>query len=263
VTVLRSRDNPRVKRWAKLAADAAFRRAEKRVLVEGPHLVAEALQAGFEPYALIVSESGLERTEIRALLGKDPPVVLAERVFAVIADTETPQGIAAEIALPEPAADPGKGAVFLEGIQDPSNVGAILRSAAAFGAGEAVLDRACADPWSPRALRAGVGGHFRLGLRQVSDLPSALEGFHGRLVCAVASGGEPLRQAELGGRLGWIFGAEGRGVSEAIAHRAAVRVTIPMAGGMESLNVAAAAAICLYEAFSRPGGGSGARAGSS
>jgi RNA methyltransferase, TrmH family len=263
VTVLRSRDNPRVKRWAKLAADAAFRRAEKRVLVEGPHLVADALQAGFEPHALMVSESGLERTEVRALVGKFEPVVLADRIFGLVAGAETPPGIAAEIAMPETAPDPAKASVFLEGIQDPSNVGAILRSAAAFGAGEAVLERACADPWSPKALRAGMGGHFRLALRQVPELARDLDRFPGRLVCTVASGGEPLRESDLSGRLGWIFGAEGRGVSEALARRAALRVTIPMAAGTESLNVAAAAAICLYEGFSRPGGGCAARAGSS
>lgn len=251
MTVLRSRDNPRVKRWAKLAADAAFRRAEKRLLVEGPHLVAEALRAGVEPHALIVSESGLERPEVRALLGTLEPVVLADRVFGVVADADTPPGIAAEVAMPEASADPGKPSLFLEGVQDPSNVGAMLRSAAAFGAGEAVLDRACADPWSPKALRAGMGGHFRLALRQVRDLASHLDRFHGQLVCTVASGGEPLRDANLAGRLGWIFGAEGRGVSEGLARRAALRVTIPMAAGTESLNVAAAAAICLYEVFSR------------
>lgn len=250
MTPIRSRDNPRVKRWMKLAADARLRREERRALIEGPHLVAEALRARLEPLALIVSETGLEHAEIRSLVAGRQPVVLGDRVFAAVVDAASPPGIAAEIAIPQQPGATGQTSVFLQGVQDPSNVGAIVRSAAAFGAGEVVLDRACADPWSPKALRAGMGGHFRLGLRQVAALESALEAFGGTTVCAVAAGGVSLRALQTKGeRLGWIFGAEGRGVSEALARRAALRVTIPMAPGTESLNVAAAAAICLYEVY--------------
>ena len=249
MTVIRSRDNPRVKRWAKLASDASFRRSEKRAIVEGPHLVAEALQAGLKPLALIVSESGLRRAEIRKLVGKHEPVVLGDHIFGIVADAETPPGIAAEIEICPKEPDPGKPAVFLEGVQDPSNVGAILRSAAAFGVGEVVLDRACADAWSPKVLRSAMGGHFKLALRQVADLEKELADFPGTTLCTVLNGGMPLKRLERRGRLGWIFGAEGKGVSEAVARRAAMKVTIPMAPGTESINVAAAAAICLYEAF--------------
>jgi len=131
MNVLRSRDNPRVKRWAKLGADASLRRSEKKIIIEGPHLVAEALKAGLQPLALIVSESGLQRPEICSLLGKHDATVLADRIFAIVADAEAPPGIAAEITLPQTRPESGRTAVFLEGVQDPSNVGAILRSAAA------------------------------------------------------------------------------------------------------------------------------------
>jgi RNA methyltransferase, TrmH family len=254
VTVIRSRDNPRVKRWAKLLTEPALRRSEKKAIIEGPHLVAEALQAGLEPLALIVSETGLKRAAVRALIGKREPVVLGDHVFGIVAQAETPPGIAAEIAIPEASVDPGRPSVFLEGVQDPSNVGAILRSAAAFGVGEMVLDRGCADAWAPKVLRAAMGGHFRLRLRPVRDLAKELDGYPGTVVCTASSAGVPLRAAELGGRLGWVFGAEGRGVSEAIARRAAIKITIPMAPGTESINVAAAAAICLYEGWNSGSG---------
>jgi TrmH family RNA methyltransferase len=140
-------------------------------------------------------------------------------------------------------------------------VGAILRSAAAFGVGEVVLDRGCADPWSPKVLRAAMGGHFKLAVRQTMELIDELRGFAGTTVCTVCQGGTPLGQCRLQGRLGWIFGAEGSGVSDSVTLAAALKVSIPMAPGNESLNVAAAAAICLYEAFSRPAGESAARAG--
>jgi TrmH family RNA methyltransferase len=142
--------------------------------------------------------------------------------------------------------------VFLEGVQDPGNVGAIVRSAAAFGAGTIVLDRRCADPWSPKVLRAGMGGHFSLGIRQVEDLAAAIRAFRGRVLCATARGGLGLRDVVFAGETGWIFGGEGAGVSPGLEALAAERVSIPLAPGSESLNVAAAAAICLYEAFSRP-----------
>jgi TrmH family RNA methyltransferase len=252
--VITSRDNARVKRWARLQQDARLRREEGKAIVEGPHLVAEALQAGLEPLSLLVSESGLRQAEIQKLLANRAPVVLSDSVFKRVADADTPPGIAAEIAIPQVTATGH--CVFLEGVQDPSNVGAIVRSAAALGVGEVVLDRGCADAWAPKALRAGMGGHFKLGMRQVGDLGQALDDFAGTLICTVGRDGQALRSAALQGRLGWIFGSEGQGISEATLRRAKLRVTIPMAAGAESLNVAAAAAICLYEAFSRPGAGS-------
>jgi len=235
--------------------DGRLRRAERRVVVEGPHLVAAALAAGLKPIAILGTEAALAKPEIATLVRQSQlaPVLLSPAVFGTIADAETPPGIAAEIPLPDmQRAGPS---VFLEGIQDAGNVGAIIRSAAAFGAGTLVLDRQCADPWSPKVLRAAMGGHFAIGIRQVDDLAAAIASFGGRTICTVVHGGRPLRDADLSGRIAWVFGGEGAGLSPELLARAAERVTIPMAGG-ESLNVAAAAAICLYEAFSRPAAGS-------
>ena len=228
-----------------------MRRSERRVLIEGPHLVAAALSAGIRPAALIATEAALGKPEVGSLVRQSrlEPVVLSAAVFDAIADAETPPGIAAEIPLPH--LDRKGPSVFLEGVQDAGNVGAIIRSAAAFGVGTVTLDRQCADAWSPKVLRAGMGGHFTIGIRQVDDLETSIG--DARLVCTVVHGGRPLRDADLSGRIAWAFGAEGPGLSPRLLARAAERVTIPMAGG-ESLNVAAAAAICLYEAFSRPAG---------
>jgi TrmH family RNA methyltransferase len=241
--LITSRDNPRVKRWARLVQDARLRRKERRALVEGPHLVALAA-----PVAILVSESGVKRKEIQDLVGSREAIVLADKVFGAIVDAESPQGIAAEIEIPKsaPLAAP---AVFLEGVQDPGNVGTILRSAAAFGVKAAVLDRACADPWSPKVLRAGMGAHFSVAIHEAQDLGKTIESFDGRVLCAVASGGTNLAEADLAGPIGWLFGSEGSGVSAAARKMAAREVTIPMAPGTESVNVAAAAAICFYTSF--------------
>jgi TrmH family RNA methyltransferase len=248
MTVLTSKDNPKVRHWTKLASDARYRKAERRALIEGPHLL-HALQAsGAQAVAVLVTEQALLRSEILGLAGRAPTVV-SEAVFRAIVEADNPPGIAAEIAIPEAKPKLGADAVFLEGVQDPSNVGAIMRSAAAFGVGRVVLDRHCADPWSPRALRAGMGGHFGLAIGEADNLSLEIESFQGTVLCAMPSGGTALRDAGLKGALGWIFGAEGPGVSPATARLAKLRVSIPMAPGSESLNVAASAAICFYEAW--------------
>ena len=247
--VLTSRDNPRVKRWIKLCNEARYRRTENRAIIEGPHLVAALREQGMKPVAVIATEEGMESAELRRLAG-DSPVVVSRGVFRAIVDAENPPGIAAEIAIPKRNQKSGH-QVFLEGVQDPSNVGAIVRSAAAFGVGRVVLDPACADPWSPKALRAGMGGHFALRIDDTKAFEDELRAFEGTLVCTVPKGGISLRKADLPQPVGWLFGAEGQGVSAQAAHHAKVRVTIPMSNTTESLNVAAAAAICFYEVFCR------------
>lgn len=251
MNVLSSRDNPRVKRWANLAADPRFRRTEKRALIEGPHLLAAALERGYKPVAVLATEEGAADAEIGELIRRSGvrPVLLSKGVFRSVVDTQTPPGLAAEIVIPQAGKQAGWPTIFLEGVQDPSNVGAILRSAAAFGVKRMVLDRACADAWSPKALRAGMGGHFAVAIELEAQLSRELNAFEGSLICTVPQGGMPIEEADLAGPVGWIFGGEGRGLSEETLRKVPLRVSIPMVGGSESLNVAAAAAICLYETF--------------
>jgi TrmH family RNA methyltransferase len=177
------------------------------------------------------------------------PTILADSAFRALSGTDTPQGIAAEIELPARAPDLGASecCVFLDGVQDAGNVGAILRSAAALGVRDAVLGRGCADAWSPKVLRAAAGAHFVLRIAANADVLEALGRFGGTTACAVARGGTAPAAADLRGRIGWIFGAEGSGVRDSVAARADLKLTVPMPGRVESLNVAAAAAILLYE----------------
>jgi RNA methyltransferase, TrmH family len=251
MSLLRSRDNPRVRRWHALVHDGRERRREKRVLLEGPHLVRAYLDAGGRPVALLASESGWAKPEIAELLRRAAlaPVSVADPLFRWIADAAAPAGLAAEIALPEGNADipSARHAVFLDGVQDAGNVGAILRSAAAFGVEVAVLGRGCADAWSPKVLRAAMGGHFALGIAEVADLGAALRQFPGKRVCAAPAAGVSPAELDLGGALAWILGSEGLGVSPAVAALATLRARIPLAPGSDSLNVAAAAAVLFYE----------------
>ena len=155
MSVLRSMDNDRVKSWARLASDPRERRRLSQALIEGPHLVETCLDRGAALASLIVSEAGLARREIVALVDRSgkPPVILSVRLFQKISDTESPAGIAAVIDVPQDSVDSASspGCVFLQGIQDAGNVGAILRSAAAFAVPDVIVGRDCADPWSPKA----------------------------------------------------------------------------------------------------------------
>jgi TrmH family RNA methyltransferase len=247
MTVITARDNSRVRHWRALGQDAALRRREKAALIEGPNLISEALEAGVGIRTVMLRQGADAHLQLAHRCGN--PVVLSDKAFDSITETETPAGIVAEIELPDEdiALANIPGCVFLESIQDPGNVGAILRSAAAFKIGNAVLGPGCADVWSPKVLRAAAGAHFSMKLLDHADLASALRAFGGKVACTVPRGGTALAKADLVGRIGWLFGAEGQGVSDALAARADLRISIPMPGTAESLNVAAAAAVCFYE----------------
>jgi TrmH family RNA methyltransferase len=249
--VLSSRDNPKVRRWQKLARDAGARRAERAALIEGPHLLEAYLKLGNPPHALIVAEAALEDAEVLRLTAASDvrPIVASRGVLAAIADTETPPKLIAEIGLAEAAPDPQRWreCVLLDNVQDAGNVGAILRSAAAFGFGDAVLGAGCADLWSPKVLRAAQGAHFALRLARCDDLAKALAGFGGAVLAAVPRGGRALGECDFKAPLAWLFGSEGQGLSAALVARATQQVTIPIGSAAESLNVAASAAICFYE----------------
>ena len=251
MTVIRSRENARVKEWARLAAEPRERRERGLALIEGVHLVETFLGQGGVPASLIVSEAALARAEIADLVQRSGvrPSVLAEDLFKRISDAESPTGIAAEIAIPDARVEPkgSAGCVFLDGLQDAGNVGTILRTAAAFGVPDVLFGRGCADPWSPKALRAGMGGHFFLRISASVDLAADVGRFGRISICTAAHGGAPIDSIDLAGRVGWIFGSEGAGVSAPVEARATHRATILTPGGAESLNVAASAAVCLYE----------------
>lgn len=251
MTFIASRDNSRVRRWRELTRDARARRRQQRAMIEGENLILAFLDSGKTVASLMLGKSAAQRAEFASLVKRSgkTPVVLSDALLRQISDTEAPAGIVAEIVIPSATQNlkTADACVFLDAIQDAGNVGTILRSAAAFGIRHAVLGKGCADAWSPKVLRAAAGAHFSLQLTENADLVEKLGEFSGQIACAVPRGGVSISDAQLAGRIGWIFGAEGQGVSEALAARASLKISIPMPGGTESLNVAAAAAICFYE----------------
>jgi len=245
-----SRENPLLKSTRKLAASSKERKKAGKTLLDGIHLVAAYHQAGGLPEALMVSVSAQDHPEIRDFLHKVPPenvIVLSDELFRDISTVETPTGIVALIRIPLPAEEETDCCVLLEDIQDPGNLGSILRSAAAAGIGRIHLSPGCADAWSPKVLRAGMGAHFHLSIHENSDLLAAARNFPGQVVATTLGTEKTLFNLDLSGQTAFIIGNEGAGISEDLLEVADSRVMIPMPGTAESLNAAAAAAICFFE----------------
>ena len=244
-----SRENAQFKALRALVDDP---RGHGRALADGIHLVAACFTQGIGIRQLLVSEGGRKNAEIGALLQGATGIdclSLRDSLFRELSGVGTPTGIAAVIDIPQvPAELPPGDAVLLDAVQDAGNVGAILRTAAAAGVRNVLLGSGCAGAWTARVLRSGQGAHFSLAIREQVDLLAALAACAAPPVATVAHGGRSLYQLDLGGPIFWLLGNEGAGLSAELVAAAKLRCTIPLAAGTESLNVAAATAVCLFEA---------------
>lgn len=235
--------NPKVTAW-KALKDRKGRRESGCFLVEGRKMVEEALASAFDVETVLVQE-GMELPD-----GLTMPVYeLPAHVLAAVCDTKTPQGIAAVVRMKEQSAL-GKHIVVLDGVQDPGNVGTIIRTADAAGLDGVLLSNQCADVFSPKVLRATMGSIFRMNLRTTDDLPGELTKLRekGYSILSSQLDGTPFYEREkVAEQFALVIGNEGNGVSEQVQQTATHRVRLPMRGGAESLNAAIAAAIMMYE----------------
>jgi TrmH family RNA methyltransferase len=250
---IRSRDNPFFRDMVKLAGSARQRKLSGQTLLDGAHLLKAYLDNGRQPRHILYQPAASQDPEIAELLDRlstVPATQLDDRLFAELSGLKTPSGILALIDIPQPdvAAVQSRFALLLEDIQDPGNLGSMLRSAAAAGCDALFLSRGCADAWSPKVLRAAMGGHFTLWIHENQDLPEVARSFAGMLVAASLQARESLYDCDLSGKIAFMVGNEGAGLSAALLDLATHTVTIPMPGKVESLNAAAATAICLFEA---------------
>jgi TrmH family RNA methyltransferase len=248
-----SRDNPFYRQIRKLAGSGRERRQAGRMLLDGVHLVEACEQASGPVETLVVAASALEGGEVARLVAGREITVIADALMRDLGLVEMPSGLVGVAAIPVPVVvDPEKDAILLDGVQDPGNVGTLLRTAAAAGIGQALLGPGCAAAWSPKVLRAGQGAHFAMNVVEDADLAGFVAGYRGTtLATTLGADASSLYAAELAGPLAWIFGSEGRGVRPELIAAARMRVHIPMPGAVESLNVAAAAAVCLFEMVRR------------
>ena len=239
-----SRKNPKIRYWRKLAGDPAFRRESGEFLCDGAKLLEEAVSGGTEVTALIAGE----KADVPELPGV-PVYRLPEDLLAYVSPVKTPQGLLFTCRLPARSGVPeGSRFVVLEGVQDPGNVGTVIRTARAMGYDGVLLLPGCADLYGPRTVRATMGALFRQPAAEIGydDLERLRDG--GVTLYATAPGGDctDVRDADYG-RFAVCIGSEGRGLSDRLLALCGRRLTIPMRKDCESLNAAVAAAIVMWE----------------
>ena len=244
--------NPRFKELRRLVESSRERKKAGRSVLDGAHLVAAYREHVGMPEQVAVSRLGLQNPEIRALLdgmkGVDT-VVLSDALFKTLSSVVTPTGVLAVVETPRLRPVPGEmgACVMLEDLQDPGNLGSILRTCAAAGIRHVLLSSGSVHAWSPRVLRAAMGAHFVLTLYEGVDLQAAARGYTGQCVATRQRSSRTVFETDLTGNVALLLGNEGAGLSAGLLSAADTVVSIPMPGTAESLNVAAAAAICLFE----------------
>ena len=248
-----SRDNPVFKQLKKLADNARERRSEGQTLLDGVHLI-EAYMATFgEPVMIVIPEgkSSVEATGLIQNLTEISTIMLPTLMFAELTPVASATGILVLVKIPQltPPEQPVF-ALMLEDIQDPGNLGSMLRTAAAAGVEVVYLSAGCTDAWSPKALRGGQGAQFVLPIVERANLIAELGNFNGSSY-ATAMQGESLYAQDLTQATAFVIGNEGAGLKKQTIAAADKSITIPMTesqfGSVESLNAGAAAAICLFE----------------
>lgn len=248
--IITSRDNALLKDLRRLASGSTDYRKQGRIWAEGDHLVRAALQRGVRPTMGLFSESywPLAQREYGQAASKN--IVIPDRLYDTLSLLESPAKMGFVFALPDaPVFQPAHASVVLDRVQDTGNVGAILRSASAFGFKQVIALKGSAALWSPKVLRAGMGAHWGLHLIEGADL-ALLRQLAMPLLVTSSHRGEflhqLLRKADLPMPCAWALGHEGQGVCAELEAIASQHVRIAQPGGEESLNVAAAAAICLH-----------------
>lgn len=249
---IQSTENPFFKDLVKLSGTVRQRKKSNQTLLDGVHLLEAYLDAGLIPQHILLDTATKMNEGVSALLKRVSEVAITkldDKLFAELSKLKSHTGILALIAIPQPRESivDCSFVLLLEDIQDPGNLGSILRSAAAAGCDAVFLSPGCADAWSPKVLRAAMGGHFALDIYEQQDLLGVAEAFSGKLLATTLQTKYSLYDSDLSGKIAFMIGNEGAGLSAKLLKLATNTITIPMPGKVESLNAAASAAICLFE----------------
>lgn len=247
-----SRDNPLLKRLRLLVRDPGAYRKQGQVWLEGDHLCRAMVARGRQPELAVFSESFWPSAHDLIDVSAIKCVIVPDALMRDISSLETPSRMGCLANLPvADGLNPLLPTLILDRVQDAGNVGSMLRSAAAFGVLQVAALKGTAALWSAKVLRAGMGAHFGLELRE-GLLADDLATLQVPWIVTSSHQGEWLHKTSLPWPCAWVMGHEGKGVSEALMARASRCVRIAQPGGEESLNVAAAAAICLHASAPKP-----------
>lgn len=240
--ILTSKNNPLIKETASLKEKKA-RKELGMFLVEGRKMAAECQKSNFQIDRVFVAESYRDELPFE----EEKIVVVSDEVFRFLSDEKTPQGVLCRVKIPvSPLCKPKQSCLLLDGVSDPGNVGAIIRTANAAGYEEIYLTEECADPYSPKSVRASMSGIFftKLYRGKRGEILSVLDGIS---IIVADMGGENVFSFRAPGRFALAIGNEANGISDAVFQRAKHTVKIPMRDTQESLNAAISAGIIMYE----------------
>jgi TrmH family RNA methyltransferase len=246
-----SRDNAAFRELAELAHSAKARRRVGRSVLEGIHLCQAWLEGNRVPQAVFATEAALAHPEVAPLLARHglAPTLLAEALFAAVSTVQHGIGLICVVDTPRPGLPVSidSDAVYLDRLQDPGNVGTMLRNCAAAGVRTVLAAPGTAWCWSPKVLRAAMGAHFQLSIHEAVPWAAVRARLTIDALGTRAHTATSLYDTDLRPPVLWLLGNEGEGLSQEIAADVSRWVRIPLAGGVESMNVAAAAAVCLFE----------------
>ena len=249
-----SRDNPLFKELKLLATSSQSRRKAGRSLLDGVHLCQTYLEQVGMPPLCVVGEGSVMLSEVIAIVaqceaGHTQCVVLPDAMYNTLSQVENGVGILFVVDTPQIAVSGklAKAAVLLDNLQDPGNLGSILRSAAAAGIEQVFCSKGTAFAWSPKVLRAGMGAHFSLRIFENVDLHDLIASATIPVLATSSHASQRVYDLDLSQPVAWLFGHEGQGVSASLLAAASAKVSIPHLGPVESLNVAASAAVCFFE----------------
>ena len=245
-THISSPANPLIRALRRLSQTSTAYRKQGQVWLEGDHLCSAARARGIQPELAVFCESfwPLAQSEWAHTAIKN--IVIPDSLMREVSTLDSPASMGFVIDLPLGAPlQPHAPSIILDRLQDAGNVGSIMRSAAAFGFVQVIALTGTAALWSPKVLRAGMGAHFGLALHEGVDI-DVLAALTVPVAVTSSHQGQLLHEARLPMPCAWVFGHEGQGASDALMARSSLQVRIAQPGGEESLNVAAAAAICLY-----------------
>ncbi len=246
-----SRENPLIKSVFKLKSSAKQRKTEGKFIVEGLRICEDCRENGVRFDTLILTEKFLEKnqkTVENLALSADDTVVVPEFVFEKIADTDNPQGILAVVKMTAHRAEIDKNGryIALENLSDPTNLGAISRTAEALGVSGIIISKDSCDPYSPKVIRASMGTILRLPIIICDDFLNDLKSSGLKLYGCVVKGGEDITNVAFSSGTAVLIGNEANGLSsDTVA--ACEKITIKMSGKAESLNASVAAAIAMWE----------------
>lgn len=250
--IIKSKDNPFYKNLIKIMNS----KVPQYALLEGPHLYEQWVASNKPIECIICSESFIEKNSKFLSFFKSEVRCVSDALFSQLSDVVSNQGLMILVKYSigqKNDLDFTQSIVMLDGVQDPGNIGTILRTCLAVNIHQVIMNDKCANAWSSKVIRSAQGAHafldiYRLNLIEIIELPKIMDEYE-VIATLISEEAKSLYKLNLNKKIAWIFGNEGAGISKEVCSKVDTSIMIPMESEIESLNVGVAASVCLYEQY--------------